>query len=219
MLPLGRNEKLFLEVTSQGAFEPEVGSLAIRATAEPQPTTSARSDGRSSRPILEARVPGWWRKKGSGRLFACGRRARCRLRKRCKIVRPTARRLELEPNPDDRGRLQLRPARPCGSPCAPGAPLRGPPLLRGRGTHGFDFSTAHGAHDSGRRAAEEAFAYFESASSVRGQSVRPPASSPDRATAGGAPALRWRRRWRCPAPAPAPGRRVRPCRSADCPTG
>ena len=48
---------------------------------------------------------------------------------------------------------------PIAAPC-PAMPMRAllaQPFEEGEATHGFDFSTAHGAHDSGRQAAEEAF--------------------------------------------------------------
>jgi hypothetical protein len=46
LLPLGKNEKLFLEITGDSPFGPETQVLGNRGTCEPEPTTSAPSAGR-----------------------------------------------------------------------------------------------------------------------------------------------------------------------------
>jgi hypothetical protein len=69
-------------------------------------------------------------------------------------------RLQLEPDAACQRRLWLRAARACGRAPGLARPFDDRLFFAGEETLRFDFSTAHGAYDSGVRAAEQAVASF-----------------------------------------------------------
>jgi hypothetical protein len=94
------------------------------------------------------------------RLCPCSRGARLLVRICHSWCLETAHFLRLESKPKCRRRLQLRAARACGHARGAGAPFRRAPFFVGEATHAFDSSTAHGARDSGVRAAQQAMACY-----------------------------------------------------------
>jgi monoamine oxidase len=159
VLPLGRNEKLFLEFTDEAAFEPEsrvFGNLHDSKTAFYHirpfgwPVIQAYLGGESAAIVEEeGQAAGFSHAIDElGVIFGNDIRS---------SIRPLA------ASSWSRTRT-IGGAYSCALPGHAAARSR---LARayedliffaGEATHGFDFSTAHGAHDSGRRAADEAFA-------------------------------------------------------------
>lgn len=159
VLPLGRNEKLFLEITDQGRFEPEdrvFGSLRDSRTAAYHirpfgwPIIQAYLGSESAR-IAEQEGPMAGFSHVIGELAAIfGGEVRS-------ILRPLA-------ASSWGGMPSIGGAYSCALPGHAAArarlarPYEDRLFFAGEATHGFDFSTAHGAYESGRRAADEAFA-------------------------------------------------------------
>ena len=158
MLPLGRNEKLFLEIVGDAPFEDEThvlgnprsastGGYYIRPFGAPHIECFLGGDG--------ARVVD----EGPGAAFEFARDELANLfgteLKRC--LRPLA-------CSRWHGTASIGGAYSCALPgYAEARALLARPFddrifFAGEATHPFDFTTAHGAHDSGVRAADEAFA-------------------------------------------------------------
>ena len=125
-LPLGRDEKLFLEIVGESPFAPETHELGNPR----DPRTAAYYIRPFGRPVIECFFGGEGAEMIERNGPAAGLRLRHRaarraLRERGPSEPPSPRRLLLEPRHSHRRRLQLRLARPrCGAPGA-GPPLRG----------------------------------------------------------------------------------------------
>jgi monoamine oxidase len=158
-LPLGRNEKLFLEVADPTRFEPEdrvFGSLRDSKTAAYHvrpfgwPVIQAYLGGESAR-MVEAEGP------TAGFSHVINELAGIFGNDVRSIIRPIA--------ASSWGNMpSIGGAYSCALPGHAAArarlarPYENRLFFAGEATHGSDFSTAHGAYDSGRRAADEACA-------------------------------------------------------------
>ncbi len=154
-LPLGRNEKVFLEIGATPRSSRTRMRTATCATPGRPPTRSAPTVGRSSRRSSGAREPSSWRRKARPPASSTCPTQLVALfgSDVASAIRPLAARHGA--GWPHRWRLQLRAAWAVEREGAAGPAVRGPAVLRGRATHPFDFTTAHGAHDSGQRAADE----------------------------------------------------------------
>ncbi len=158
-LPLGRNEKLFFEIVAPNAFPPEthvhgdprkagVGSYYIRPFGRPVIEAFLGGEGAA---IVAERGPAAAFEQATEELVALlGADARRSLRP---VVASSWTR-------DDRIGGGYSHALPKGRPARAelARPFEGRIFFAGEATHPYDFSTAHGAHDSGVRAAEEVIA-------------------------------------------------------------
>ena len=160
-LPLGRNEKLFLEVKAGAAFEAEsliFGSLQDTKTAAyhvrpfGRPVIEAFLGGDGAR-ILEADGP------AAGFSHVLGEMAALFGRAVLSCLQPLA--IVLGPYVLHWRFLQLCPSWPSGRSRVPGSIIRGTALLRRRGDAQLRLLTAHGAYESGRRAANDVLTTFQ----------------------------------------------------------
>ena len=161
-LPLGRNEKLFFEILGDNPFAPEThvvgnphdprsGAYYIRPFG--QPVIEGFFGGAGARMIAEAGP-------AAGFTFA--------FEELVALFGSDARR-SLRPLVASNWSQQsfIGGAYSCALPEHAGAraelahPFDDRIFFAGEATHPFDFTTAHGAHDSGRRAAEEAIAALD----------------------------------------------------------
>lgn len=157
-LPLGRNEKVFLEIVGDAPFEdetcvlgnpgsPRTGSYYVRPLGAPVIECFLGGDG--ARVVDEGPEAGFAfaRDELSG-LFGSDVK---------RFLRPLAASRWHQT-------ASIGGAYSCALPGHAGArarlaqPFDNRVFFAGEATHGFDFTTAHGAHDSGVRAANEAFA-------------------------------------------------------------
>ena len=156
-LPLGRNEKLFFEITVPDRSEPEThvignprdartGSYYIRPFGRPVIECFLGADGAR---IVEAEGPVAGFAHAAEELAALfGSEAR-------RALRPLAASNWARTDRIGGGYSHALPG--CAAARAALArPFEGRIFFAGEATHPYDFSTAHGAHDSGVRAAEEA---------------------------------------------------------------
>ncbi|KQO45707.1 amine oxidase [Methylobacterium sp. Leaf86] len=158
-LPLGRNEKLFLEIGREAAFEPDshaYGNLhdsrAAAYSIRPNgwPVIEAFLGGDGAR-IVEEEGP------AAGFAFVSAELAALFGSDVASAIRPLA--------ATSWSRItSIGGAYSCALPGRSGAraqlarPFEDRLFFAGEATHPFDFTTAHGAHDSGQRAANEAMA-------------------------------------------------------------
>jgi monoamine oxidase len=165
LLPLGRDEKLFLEILDERLFEPETQVLG-----DPHdPRTGAYYLRPLGRPVVECFVGGEGARaveeEGPVAGFAYaidqivglfGSEVRARLRP---LVASTwCRTTQVG------GAYSYALPGHAGARAALARPFEGRLFFAGEATNARDFSTAHGAHDSGVRAAEEAIAALDAAS-------------------------------------------------------
>lgn len=158
-LPLGRNEKVFLEIGSEAAFDPDshaYGNLhdsrAAAYSIRPNgwPVIEAFLGGDGAR-IVEEEGP------AAGFAFVSAELAALFGSDVASAIRPLA--------ATSWSRMaSIGGAYSCALPGRAGAraqlarPFEDRLFFAGEATHPFDFTTAHGAHDSGQRAADEAMA-------------------------------------------------------------
>ena len=158
-LPLGRNEKIFLEIGRDSAFGPDThayGSLHdVRSAAyliRPNgwPVIEAFLGGEGAR-IMDGDGP------AAGFAFVSAELASLFGSAVASAIRPLA--------ATSWSRMSsIGGAYSCALPGRSQArarlaqPFEGRIFFAGEATHPFDFTTAHGAHDSGQRAADEAVA-------------------------------------------------------------
>ncbi|GJD65655.1 flavin monoamine oxidase family protein [Methylobacterium frigidaeris] len=158
-LPLGRNEKLFLEITRKSAFEPDshaygnlrdARSAAYSIRPNGWPVIEAFLGGEGAR-ILDEEGP------AAGFAFVSAELTGLFGGDVASAVRPLA--------ATSWSRMaSIGGAYSCALPGQSQArarlarPFEGRLFFAGEATHPFDFTTAHGAHDSGERAADEAMA-------------------------------------------------------------
>jgi monoamine oxidase len=158
-LPLGRNEKLFLEVEDQAAFEPEgrvFGNLRDSKTAAYHirpfgwPVIQAYLGSESARLVQEEGQAAGFSHVIDELAAIFGSDVRS-------FIRPLAA-SSWSRTPSIGGAYSCALPGHAIARARLAQPYEDRLFFAGEATHGFDFSTAHGAHDSGRRAAEEAFA-------------------------------------------------------------
>lgn len=158
-LPLGRNEKLFLEIGRDAAFEPDshaygnlhdsrAAAYSIRPNGWPVIEAFLGCDGAR---IVEEEGP------AAGFAFVSAELASLFGSEVTSAIRPLA--------ATSWSRMaSIGGAYSCALPGRSGAraqlarPFEDRLFFAGEATHPFDFTTAHGAHDSGQRAADEAMA-------------------------------------------------------------
>jgi monoamine oxidase len=159
LLPLGKNEKVFLEITGEGLFAPETqvlgnprgvrtGAYYIRPFG--WPVIECFFGGEGARILAEAGAEAGFvhAREELAALFGSDVR---------RVVRPLV--------ASDWSRTpQIGGAYSCALPGQAAArqllalPFDNRIFFAGEATHRFDYSTAHGAYDSGVRAAEQAAA-------------------------------------------------------------
>ncbi|MCJ2084231.1 flavin monoamine oxidase family protein [Methylobacterium sp. J-090] len=158
-LPLGRNEKVFLEIGRDAAFEP--GSYAYGNLHDPRAAAySIRSNGW---PVIEAFLGGDGARiveeegPAAGFAFVLAELGALFGSDVASAIRPLA--------ATSWSRMaSIGGAYSCALPGRSGErarlarPFEDRIFFAGEATHPFDFTTAHGAHDSGQRAADEAMA-------------------------------------------------------------
>ncbi|QDI83529.1 FAD-dependent oxidoreductase [Methylorubrum populi] len=158
-LPLGRNEKVFLEITRKSAFEPDsraygnlrdARSAAYSIRPNGWPVIEAFLGGDGAR-ILEEEGP------AAGFAFVSAELTGLFGADVASAVRPLA--------ATSWSRMaSIGGAYSCALPGQSNArarlarPFEDRLFFAGEATHPFDFTTAHGAHDSGQRAADEVLA-------------------------------------------------------------
>ena len=158
-LPLGRNEKLFLEIGRDAAFEPDAhaygnlrdprsASYSIRPNGWPVIEAFLGGEGAS---ILDEEGP------AAGFAYVSAELTALFGSEVASAIRPLA--------ATSWGRMaSIGGAYSCALPGRSDArarlarPFEDRLFFAGEATHPFDFTTAHGAHDSGVRAADEAMA-------------------------------------------------------------
>jgi monoamine oxidase len=158
-LPLGRNEKLFLEVAHPAAFEPEsrvFGNLRDSRTA----AYHIRPFGW---PVIQAYLgdesAGMVEEEGQMAAFShvIGELAAIFGSDIRSSIRPLAA-SGWSRTPSVGGAYSCALPGHAAARARLARPYENRLFFAGEATHAFDFSTAHGAYDSGRRAADEAFA-------------------------------------------------------------
>jgi len=161
LLPLGNNEKLFLEIRGDSPFDPETQVLG-----NPR---DARSGAYYIRPfgwpVIECFLGGEGARvmaedgPEAGFVHACDELGALFGTDVGQVLRPLIA-SGWTRNPNVGGAYSC--ALPGNAPSrqALASPFEDRLFFAGEATHAYDFSTAHGAHDSGVRAAEEAIASF-----------------------------------------------------------
>ena len=158
-LPLGRNEKVFMEIVGDGAFEaethalgdprdPRTGSYYIRPLGRPVIECFFGGDGAGA---IEAEGP------AAGFAFAADQLAGRFGSDVRRALRPLVATCWGRMTHIGGAYSYARPGR-AAARAVLARPFESRVFFAGEATHAFDFSTAHGAYDSGRRAAEEAMA-------------------------------------------------------------
>ena len=158
-LPLGHNEKVFLEIGREAAFEPD--SHAYGNLHDPR--AAAYSIRPNGWPVIEAFLGGEGARiveeegPAAGFAFVSAELAALFGSDVASAIRPLA--------ATSWSRMaSIGGAYSCALPGRSGAraqlarPFEDRLFFAGEATHPFDFTTAHGAHDSGQRAADEAMA-------------------------------------------------------------
>ena len=158
-LPLGRNEKVFLEIGRDAAFEPD--SHAYGNLHDPR--AAAYSIRPNGWPVIEAFLGGDGARiveeegPAAGFAFVSAELVALFGSDVASAIRPLA--------ATSWSRMaSIGGAYSCALPGRSGArarlarPFEDRLFFAGEATHPFDFTTAHGAHDSGQRAADEAMA-------------------------------------------------------------
>jgi monoamine oxidase len=158
-LPLGRNEKLYLEVVAPDAFAPEGHVLG-----DPRDARSGSYTIRPfGRPVIECFLGGAGAgivaEEGLAEGFAHAMEELVALfgAKARRSLKPLAGSSWTRTQWIGGGYSHALPGRRAARADL-AQPFDGKIFFAGEATHPFDFSTAHGAHDSGVRAAEEAIA-------------------------------------------------------------
>jgi monoamine oxidase len=159
VLPLGRNEKLFLEIAGPAAFEPEsrvFGSLRDRSTAFYHirpfgwPVIQVYLGDESARMVEEEG-------QAAGFSQAIGELTAIFGSDVGSSLRPLAA-SNWSRTPSIGGAYSCALPGHAAARARLARPYENRLFFAGEATHSSDFSTAHGAHDSGIRAADEAFA-------------------------------------------------------------
>ncbi|MCJ2040814.1 FAD-dependent oxidoreductase [Methylobacterium sp. J-059] len=158
-LPLGRNEKIFLEIGRDAAFESDVHAYGNLH----DPRSAAYSIRPNGWPVIEAFLGGEGARiveedgPAAGFAFVSAELVSLFGSDVASAIRPLA--------VTAWSRMaSIGGAYSCALPGRSQArarlaqPFEDRLFFAGEATHPFDFTTAHGAHDSGRRAADEAFA-------------------------------------------------------------
>ena len=158
-LPLGRNEKIFLEIGRDAAFEPD--SHAYGNLHDPR--AAAYSIRPNGWPVIEAFLGGEGARivgeegPAAGFAYVAAELVTLFGSEVASSIRPLA--------ATGWSRMaSIGGAYSCALPGRSGAraqlarPFEDRLFFAGEATHPFDFTTAHGAHDSGQRAADEAMA-------------------------------------------------------------
>lgn len=159
VLPLGRNEKVFIEIVGDGAFEAEThalgdprdpltGSYYIRPLGRPVIECFFGGDGAG---VVEDEGP------GAGFAYAADQLAGLFGSDARRALRPLVatcwgRTTHIG------GAYSYALPQQAAARAVLARPFENRVFFAGEATHAFDFSTAHGAHDSGLRAAQEAIA-------------------------------------------------------------
>jgi monoamine oxidase len=158
-LPLGCNEKLFLEIGRDAAFEPDAHAYGNLC----DPKSASYSIRPNGRPIVEAFLGGEGARileqegPAAGFAYVSAQLVALFGSEVASAVRPLAATSWSRMAP-------IGGAYSCALPGRSGArarlaqPFEDRIFFAGEATHPFDFTTAHGAHDSGLRAADEAMA-------------------------------------------------------------
>ncbi|MCJ2046384.1 FAD-dependent oxidoreductase [Methylobacterium sp. J-078] len=167
-LPLGRNEKVFLEIGRDAAFEPDThayGSLHDARSAAYSirhngwPVIGAFLGGDGAR-IIEEEGP------AAGFAYVSAELSALFGTDVASAIRPLAATAWSR-------MASIGGAYSCALPGRSGAraqlarPFEDRLFFAGEATHPFDFTTAHGAHDSGQRAADEAMAALRDRDGLR----------------------------------------------------
>jgi monoamine oxidase len=159
LLPLGLNEKVFLKLTGDGPFVPETQVLGNAR----DPRTGAYYIRPFGWPVIECFLGG----EGARMIAEDGREAglvHAREELAALFGSDVRRVMRLLVASDWSRTPHVGGAYSCALPGQAAArevlarPFDDRIFFAGEATHGFDFSTAHGAHDSGVRAAEQAMA-------------------------------------------------------------
>jgi len=161
-LPLGRNEKVFLEIGREAAIEPDLhvyGNLH-------DPRSSAYSIRPNGWPVIEAFLGGEGARileeegPDAGFAFVSKELASLFGSDVASAIRPLAATSWSRMASIDGGYSCTLPGR-SDARARLARPFEDRLFFAGEATHPFDFTTAHGAHDSGHRAVDEAMAALQ----------------------------------------------------------